>query len=134
MSIVSKFKRLFLVAGILVATIVPSLPVRAQTTPPPNPQVDPISALKLTPQQQSQIAQVMQMAQAQIKEILTPDQLTKLQTMSKEGRDPRQIFAALQLSPEQQTKWQGVDRIAQQQLMAILTPEQIKILQSMQQR
>lgn len=114
------------------ATVLPAF-AQVNTPDKPTPQFR-SDILNLTPEQQAKMQQIRQSSQAQIDNILTAEQKTKLRAAKENGENRRQVFASLNLTTEQRSQMQEIKRSSREQMDAILTPEQRQQMQQHQQR
>jgi Spy/CpxP family protein refolding chaperone len=92
-----------------------------------------LAALNLTADQQAQVQQIDALVQAQVQNILKPDQWKQLQQLQSAGTAKATAFAQLNLSDQQKSQLQEVEALAQQRLLSILTDSQKKTLQQQKQ-
>ncbi|ABW26421.1 hypothetical protein [Acaryochloris marina] len=113
-----------------LASTSPSVVVRSQ---PPliaqAPPANPLSSLNLSAAQEAQIRRIDALIQAQVKNVLTPDQWSELQSLQSSGASKGAALAKLNLAPDQITQLKEIEAIAQQRLLSILNAEQKKQLQ-----
>jgi Spy/CpxP family protein refolding chaperone len=94
-----------------------------------------LNGLNLTPEQKPKVDNIQALADAQIKAILTPEQLKQLKVLADAGKADSEAFKSLNLSPEQKTKLNEVQLDVAQQLFTVLTEEQRnKLMESMMAR
>lgn len=105
------------------AAPVPSTPPAPSSSPP-----SALAALNLTTEQQAQVQQVQALAQAQIQNILSPDQQKQLQTLQSAKLSQAAALQQLNLTGNQKSQLQEVESLAQQRILSILTDEQKKKL------
>ena len=79
--------------------------------------------LNLTEDQKAQLQEIKKSARAEMKQILTPDQLQKLQEAKASGQKKRGIFRSLNLTEDQKAKLKKVRESKKRQIEAILTEE-----------
>ncbi|BAY83324.1 hypothetical protein NIES267_28110 [Calothrix parasitica NIES-267] len=89
--------------------------------------------LNLTEDQKAQMQQIKQSARAQMQEILTPEQLQKLEAAKANGQKKRGVFRTLNLTDAQKAEMKKVRESKKAQFEAILTDEQKAQLQEMKQ-
>jgi len=89
--------------------------------------------LNLTEDQKAQLQEIKKSARAEMEQILTPDQLQKLQEAKASGQKKRGIFRSLNLTEDQKAKLKKVRESKKSQIEAILTEEQKAQLQQMRQ-
>ena len=77
--------------------------------------------------------QIKQSARAQMQEILTPEQLQKLEAAKASGEKKRGVFRTLNLTDAQKAEMKEVRESKKAQFEAILTDEQKAQLQEMKQ-
>jgi Spy/CpxP family protein refolding chaperone len=89
------------------------------------------AGVKITQQQQNQLAQIRSDARAQIEKLLTPQQLEQLKTATtmQSGQDRQAALAAMNLSQEQKNQLQTIIQSARNRAEAVLTPEQRQQMQ-----
>ena len=102
----------------------PNQPVRGQSQNQPQ-----IAGVKITQQQQQQLAEIRRNTRAQVEKILTPQQLQQFKAAIESPRQGQSPFAGMNLSEDQQTKLQAIVQSAQYRAEAILTPEQRQQIQ-----
>jgi periplasmic protein CpxP/Spy len=85
--------------------------------------------LNLTPEQKTKMQQVRQSAQAQIEQVLTPQQRQKFQELASQRQAGRQSGGGLDLTADQKAKIQAIRQADRNQFQAILTPAQQAQLQ-----
>jgi Spy/CpxP family protein refolding chaperone len=104
----------------------------AKPEPTPAPVSDILKSLDLTPEQKPQVDKIQAIAAAQIKGVLSPEQLKQLKVLSEKGTADSEAFKSLNLTPEQKTKLNDVQMDVAAQLFAVLTPAQRdKLIESM---
>ncbi len=122
-------QKLLAIASVMALTVLPVAPKAiAQSTPTPGPVKEILSDLNLTPDQQVQVDSIQSLAAAQIKTILTPEQLQRLNELSAAGQADDESLKSLKLTPEQTTKMNEVQFLVAQRLFAVLDAEQQKKL------
>lgn len=89
--------------------------------------------LNLTDAQKSQMQQLRQETQAQIEQILTPEQRTTMQSLKQSGGKMRGGMKELNLSEAQKQQIRQIRASAQQKMQAILTEEQRALMQQKRQ-
>ena len=89
--------------------------------------------LNLTEDQKAQMQQIKQSARAQMQEILTPEQLQKLEAAKASGEKKRGVFRTLNLTDAQKAEMKEVRESKKAQFEAILTDEQRATWQEMKQ-
>jgi periplasmic protein CpxP/Spy len=125
-------------------TTTPATPTRGTTAPATPAEAKPetpgavseiLKSLNLTPEQKPQVDKIQAIAAAQIKGVLSPEQLKQLKVLSEKGTADSEAFKSLNLTPEQKTKLNEVQMDVAAQLFAVLTPAQRdKLLESMMAR
>lgn len=122
-------KTLLLVPGLLALTFstLPVLPIVAQSAPAEMQRG--MSKLNLTDAQKTQMKQLRDETQAQIEQILTPEQKAQMQSLKQSGRKMRGEMKALNLSETQKQQMRQIKENAKQKMQAILTPEQREMMQ-----
>lgn len=114
-------------------TTAPAAEVKPEATPGAVSEI--LKSLNLTPEQKPQVDKIQAIAAAQIKGVLSPDQLKQLKVLSEKGTADSEAFKSLNLTPEQKTKLNEVQMDVAAQLFAVLTPAQRdKLLESMMAR
>ncbi|NJM75026.1 MAG: hypothetical protein HC852_03635 [Acaryochloridaceae cyanobacterium RU_4_10] len=112
-----------------------SKPAAAKPGSTPGPVLEVLKELNLTPEQKPQVDKIQEIATAQIKSVLSPDQLKQLKVLSDKGTADSEAFKSLNLTPEQKTKLNEVQMDVAAQLFAVLTPAQRdKLIESMMAR
>jgi Spy/CpxP family protein refolding chaperone len=107
----------------------------AKPEPTPAAVSDILKSLDLTPEQKPQVDKIQEIAAAQIKGVLSPEQLKQLKVLSEKGTADSEAFKSLNLTPEQKTKLNDVQMDVAAQLFAVLTPAQRdKLIESMMAR
>jgi Spy/CpxP family protein refolding chaperone len=107
----------------------------AKPEPTPAAVSDILKSLDLTPEQKPQVDKIQAIAAAQIKGVLSPEQLKQLKVLSEKGTADSEAFKSLNLTPEQKTKLNDVQMDVAAQLFAVLTPAQRdKLIESMMAR
>jgi Spy/CpxP family protein refolding chaperone len=110
-------------------------PATAKPGSTPGPVLEVLKELNLTPEQKPQVDKIQEIATAQIKSVLSPDQLKQLKVLSDKGTADSEAFKSLNLTPEQKTKLNEVQMDVAAQLFAVLTPAQRdKLIESMMAR
>ena len=109
-----KHRSLALLFGI-IASILFSNPLKVHAQP---------QKLNLTPEQKTQWEEIRAQTKAQIKNILTPEQQQQFQTLTEQGKRPRQAFKELNTSEDQKNQMREISKSAREQMINILTPEQ----------
>lgn len=109
-------------------TPIPSTQSASPDPSTPSAQASSLAALNLTTEQQAQVQQVQALAQAQIQNILSPDQQKQLQTLQSAKLSQAAALQQLKLTGTQKSQLQGVESLAQQRILSILTAEQKKKL------
>jgi periplasmic protein CpxP/Spy len=110
-------------------------PTGAKPEPTPAAVSDILKSLDLTPEQKPQVDKIQEIAAAQIKGVLSPEQLKQLKVLSEKGTADSEAFKSLNLTPEQKTKLNDVQMDVAAQLFAVLTPAQRdKLMESMMAR
>ena len=89
--------------------------------------------LNLTEDQKAQMQQIRESASAQMQEILTPEQLEKLEAAKASGQKKREVFRSLNLTDAQKAEMKKIKESRKAQFEAILTDEQKAQLQEMKQ-
>ena len=89
--------------------------------------------LNLTEDQKAQMQQIKESTRTQMQEILTPDQLQKLQEAKASGQKKRGVFRSLNLTDAQKAELKKIRESKKAQFEAILTDEQKAQLQEMKQ-
>ena len=89
--------------------------------------------LNLTDAQKAQMQQIKESARAQMEEILTPEQLQKLQEAKASGQKKREVFRSLNLTDAQKAEMKKIKESKKAQFEAILTDEQKAQLEEMKQ-
>jgi Spy/CpxP family protein refolding chaperone len=117
-------------------TTTPTAPATdAKPEPTPAAVSDILKSLDLTPEQKPQVDKIQEIAAAQIKGVLSPEQLKQLKVLSEKGTADSEAFKSLNLTPEQKTKLNDVQMDVAAQLFAVLTPVQRdKLIESMMAR
>ncbi|EKQ70200.1 P pilus assembly/Cpx signaling pathway, periplasmic inhibitor/zinc-resistance associated protein [Leptolyngbyaceae cyanobacterium JSC-12] len=134
-------KTLLLVPGAIALSlsVLPVSPVAAQLENAPMMQNQRgWNKLNLTDAQKAQMKQMREQTQAQIEQILTPEQKAQWQSMKQNGGKKPGRMQSLNLSEAQKQQIRQIRENAKQSMQSILTPEQRAILeqqrQGMQQR
>ncbi|MEM7714549.1 MAG: P pilus assembly/Cpx signaling pathway, periplasmic inhibitor/zinc-resistance associated protein [Cyanobacteria bacterium P01_A01_bin.68] len=89
--------------------------------------------LNLTEDQKAQMQQIRESARAQMQEVLTPEQLEKLEAAKASGQKKREVFRSLNLTDTQKAEMKEIKESKKAQFEAILTDEQKAQLQEMKQ-
>ena len=89
--------------------------------------------LNLTEDQKAQMQQIRESARAQMQEVLTPEQLEKLEAAKASGQKKREVFRSLNLTDAQKAEMKEIKESKKAQFEAILTDEQKAQLQEMKQ-
>lgn len=89
--------------------------------------------LNLTEEQKTQMQQIKESARAEMEQILTPEQLQKLQEAKASGQKKRGVFRSLNLTDAQKAELKKVRESKKAQFEAILTEEQKAQIQEMRQ-
>jgi len=89
--------------------------------------------LNLTDEQKAQMKEIKESARAQMEEILTPEQLQKLEAAKASGQKKRGVFRTLGLTDAQKAEMKKIKESKKAQFEAILTDEQKAQLQEMKQ-
>jgi len=134
-----KLQKLSLVAGAIVLSlgVIPFAPAQANVN---NSVViarakgqGKLERLNLTEAQKTQIEAIKKDARAQMQEILTDEQLEKLQSAKGNRQQKREIWGSLGLTDTQKAKLKEIRQSKRSQIKAILTDEQKQQLQQMRQ-
>jgi len=80
--------------------------------------------LNLTPQQEAKLYQIRTQSVAQLERILSPEQRDQVTAALVEGKDLRSAIAAMNLTPDQKTQLRQVMQSARTQIDSTLTPDQ----------
>lgn len=89
--------------------------------------------LNLTEEQKAQMQQIKQSARAQMREVLTTEQLNKLEAAKASGQKKRGVWRSLNLTDAQKTELRAIKESKKAQFEAILDDEQKQQLQEMKQ-
>ena len=89
--------------------------------------------LNLTEDQKAQMQQIKESARTQMQEILTPEQLEKLEAAKASGQKKREVLRSVNLTDAQKAEMKKVRESRKAQFEAILTDEQKAQLQEMKQ-
>jgi Spy/CpxP family protein refolding chaperone len=121
-----KRKLLVLCASAIALTTVSALqPVMAQTAAStPTGVTEILKQLNLTPDQQKRVDEIQASAAVKIKEVLTPEQATKLKALADAGKGDADSFKNLNLTDDQKAKLNNIKMSLGLELFPILTPEQ----------
>ncbi len=118
-------------------------PSTAPSSPPVSPQPAPpeaqssldenqealVAALKLTNEQKNQFQSIQSLLQAQVKSILTPQQIQQVDQLRSTGQQPD--FSTLNLSSSQQSQVKEAQSLAEYRFALLLTPTQKKALKNL---
>lgn len=88
-----------------------------------------VAEVKLTKQQQDQLAQIRRDTRTQIEKILTPQQLQQFKTAMQSPQGRQAAISAMNLSENQKTQLKTIVQSAQSRAEAILTPQQRQQIQ-----
>ncbi len=94
----------------------------------------PLSRLDLTDDQKTQIQEIKKSARAQMKKILTPQQLQTLREAKASGQNKRQALRSLDLNESQKAELKKIRQSKRSEIEAILTDEQKQELREMRQK
>lgn len=111
----------------LVAIALVNNPPAALALPPSLLAQQPANALdqlNLTPEQETQLADIQQTTQVQIETVLSSSQQQRLRAELDDGVSFRQAIARLNLSPDQRTELRSIMGAARQSAAEVLTPAQ----------
>ncbi|MEL6462124.1 MAG: P pilus assembly/Cpx signaling pathway, periplasmic inhibitor/zinc-resistance associated protein [Cyanobacteria bacterium J06636_27] len=89
--------------------------------------------LNLSEDQQAQLQEIKKSAKAQMREVLTPEQLQKLEAAKASGQKKRGVWRSLNLTDAQKAELKEIRQSKKAQINAILTDEQKAQLQEMKQ-
>lgn len=89
--------------------------------------------LNLTEDQKAQMQEIKQSARRQMREVLTPQQLEKLEAAKASGQKKRGVWRTLELTDEQKAELKAIRESKKTQFEAILDDEQKQMLQEMKQ-
>ncbi|MEO1378214.1 MAG: P pilus assembly/Cpx signaling pathway, periplasmic inhibitor/zinc-resistance associated protein [Cyanobacteria bacterium J06635_10] len=90
-----------------------------------------LQRLNLTDEQKTQMQAIKEDARAQMKEILTQEQLEKLETAKANGQKKRGVWRTLNLTEDQKAELKKIKESKTSQIEAILTDEQKEQFQQM---
>jgi periplasmic protein CpxP/Spy len=129
------FKKLSLVATIAFTLI--ALPQNANAKTPSTStqqvaQAQPPS-IKLSPKQQQDIEKIRAKVRNQVKNVMTKEQITQVETAMKAGQSPRDAFANVKFTTQQQQSLRQIMISSQQEMEGVLTTEQKQQLQQYRQ-
>jgi len=91
------------------------------------------SQLDLTDAQKSQLERIRDETREQIRNILTPEQRTAVESAISNGQRPREAMRAANLSQEQREQVRSIHRATREKMKNVLTPEQRQQLEQMRQ-
>ncbi|MGD1809556.1 hypothetical protein ACP6PL_29550 [Dapis sp. BLCC M126] len=111
-----KLRSLAILFGI-TATILFANPLRVLAQP---------KNLNLTPEQKTEWEEIRTQTQAEIQNILTPQQQEEFETLTSQGEERREAMKQLNLSEEQKTQIREIKQSSRQQMADILTEEQLQ--------
>lgn len=89
--------------------------------------------LNLTDEQKTEMQAIKESARAQMKEVLTEEQLQKLEDAKANGKKKREIYKELNLTDAQKAEMKKIKESKKSEMQAILTDEQKQQLQQMRQ-
>ena len=92
-----------------------------------------LKRLNLTDQQKTQLQEIKKSARDEMKEILTPEQLQKLQEAKANGQKKREVWGNLGLTDDQKAEIKEIRESKKSQIEAILTDDQKQQLEQMRQ-
>jgi periplasmic protein CpxP/Spy len=112
--------KVFVVGGFLggVLTLLPTVSQAQQTRMPVLEQLD------LTPDQETQMAEVRRDTLAQLETIVSAEQRETFKSKMTEGATLREAIASMNLSEDQRTQVRATFQAARQEAQTILTPAQ----------
>jgi Spy/CpxP family protein refolding chaperone len=119
-------QKLLVCASVIALTAVAAIhPVMAQpASSAPTGVTEILKQLNLTPDQQKRVDEIQAAAAVKIKEVLTPEQATKLKALAEAGKGNADSFKDLNLTEDQKTKLNNIKMSLGLELFPILTPEQ----------
>ncbi|MBD2461594.1 Spy/CpxP family protein refolding chaperone [Oscillatoria sp. FACHB-1407] len=109
-------------AGLAVA--LHPMTVQAQSPTPMEQWSQVLEELDLTPDQQTQLAQIRENTRSELEALLTPDQREQFRTTLQNGSSFRSAVRSMNLSEDQRTQLRSIFQSTQEQVTAILTEEQ----------
>ena len=87
--------------------------------------------LNLTEDQKTQMQAIKESARAQMKEVLNPEQLQKLEEAKANGQNKREVYKELNLTDAQKSEMKAIKESKKSQMQALLTDDQKQQYQQM---